>query len=253
MLSVNISKDPHFRLVALDKDLCTECEACIPTCPSNAFFMSPGFTYNSDLCFGCSNCIEYCPVEALEFKDWNPYNPQELNRLLNMGARSFEIHLSKDFDAFRKFYRSIDLKNVIIESFSIGSELLNEEELINAKNIILEEVYQRPGAETRAIIIQTDGIPMSGARIKNQEKDLKAIQNAEILINSMEGDIPNNLFIQIAGGINENSLKKAQQLGVNINGVAIGSWLRNKIIDLELDSAKKICIETLKKSKLEAC
>lgn len=253
MLSVNISQDPHFRIVKLDKNSCTECEICIPTCPSESFFSAPQFTYNPDLCFGCSNCLDYCPEDALSFENWNPYNPNELNRLLEMGARSFEIHLSKDFESFREFYKAINLKNVLIESFSVGSELLNEEELIKAKEVILEEVYQRPGAKERIIIIQTDGIPQSGARIKNQEKDLKAIKNAEILINSFEGEIPNNLFIQIAGGVNDQSLFKAQALGVRINGVAIGSWIRNKIIDLDIQTAKDLSKKILKKSKFQAC
>ncbi|NQY80071.1 MAG: 4Fe-4S binding protein [Candidatus Caenarcaniphilales bacterium] len=253
MLSVNISQDPHFRIVKLDKESCTECEVCIPACPSEAFFLSPEFTYNPDLCFGCSNCLDYCPVDALSFENWNPYNPDELNRLLKMGARSFEIHLSKDFEAFREFYRAVNLENVLIESFSIGSELLSKEELIQAKEIILEEVYQRPGAEERIVIIQTDGIPQSGARIKNQEKDLKAIENAKILIDSFDGEIPNNLFIQIAGGINDESLSKAHRLRVPVNGVAIGSWIRNKIIDLDPDTAKDLSKEILKKSKHQAC
>lgn len=252
MLSVNISQDPHFRIVSLDKSSCIECEICIPTCPSEAFFLSPGFTYNPDLCFGCSNCLDHCPVDALSFENWNPYKPSELNRLIKMGASSFEIHLSKDFEAFREFYRAINLDEILIESFSIGSELLSKEELIKAKRVILEEVYQRPGAEERIIIIQTDGIPQSGARIKNQEKDLKAIENAKILIDSFAGKTPNNLFIQIAGGINDQSLYKAKELKVKINGVAIGSWIRNKIIDLDINTAKDLSKEILKKSKLLA-
>ena len=176
-------------------------------------------------------------------------NSKELNRLLGMGANAFEIHLSRDFQAFKDFYQKIDLENVLVESFSIGSELFSDAELIEAKNIILEQVYQRSGVDERIIIIQVDGIPQSGARIATKSRDQKAIDNAKNILNSFAEAKPKNLFVQIAGGISEESLAKARQQGVYINGVAIGSWLRNAILELEPEQAKDFARSSINKSR----
>ena len=251
MLSVNIDEDPHFRRITVDIDKCTKCQLCIPSCPSKAFSDLNIFSYEADLCFGCSNCLEYCPFEALSFENWSAYDAGELNRLFSLGAEAFEIHLSNNLEALSAFYQQLNLENILLESFSIGSERMSEAELTRAALFIVEMVSQRKDFAKRSIIIQCDGIPQSGARIADEDKDLKSIQNAALVIkalNEAQLGYP-NIFVQIAGGINDKSLEKARALGVRIHGVAIGSWLRKKILDLDLDAAKQLSMEVLKKSR----
>jgi len=58
--------------------------------------------------------------------------------------------------------------------------------------------------------------------------------------------------VQIAGGIDDKSLAKAHALGVEIHGIAIGSWLRKKILELNAEEAKHLCKKIINQSKVNA-
>jgi ferredoxin len=255
MVSVNIDKDPHFRRIIVDEDKCTKCQLCIPSCPSGAFNELNSFSYEADLCFGCSNCLEYCPYDALDFENWSASNPLELNRLFQLGASAFEIHLGEDLAALKNFYLKIDLNSVKLESFSIGSEKMTDEELAKSAIFIVNMTREQANFQNRLIIIQCDGIPQSGARLTNNtDKDLKSINNANIVLKTLKENnllLP-NIFVQIAGGVDDKSLAKASALGVDIHGVAIGSWLRKKILELDTEEAKHLCRKIINQSKLNA-
>jgi Fe-S-cluster-containing hydrogenase component 2 len=228
MVSVNIGEDPHFRRIKLDWDHCTECLACIPTCPANAFTATTRFNYNADLCFGCSNCLPACDFSAMEFETWSAFNPDSLHELKNLGAKAIEIHLNNDLQAFEEFYSK--MPEFELESFCIGSEQMTEAELIKATDSIIHQVRTK---HDQVFIIQTDGIPLSGAReFYKEDKDLVSIKNAKIVIEHIKKnhkETQDSIAIQIAGGITERSLSLAKKLGVEINGVAIGSYARKAL------------------------
>ncbi len=255
MISVNIDKDPHFRRIIVNEDKCTKCQLCIPSCPSAAFSDLNLFTYEADLCFGCSNCLEYCPYDALDFENWSASNPLELNRLFLLGASAFEIHLGKDLEALENFYLKLNLNSVKLESFSIGSEKMTDDELAESAIFIVNMTREQANFKDRLIIIQCDGIPQSGARLSNNSaKDLKSIHNADLVLKTLKKNnllLP-NIFVQIAGGIDDKSLAKAHALGVEIHGVAIGSWLRKKILEVDTEEAKDLCKKIISQSKLNA-
>jgi Fe-S-cluster-containing hydrogenase component 2 len=228
MVSVNIGEDPHFRRIKLDWDNCTECLACIPTCPSNAFSVNDEndrFAYNADLCFGCSNCLPACDFSAMEFEAWSAFKPESLSELQGLGAKAIEIHLNNDLQAFEEFYSR--MPEFELESFCIGSEQMTTAELIKATDSIIEQVTKK---NNKAFIIQTDGIPLSGARnLGREDKDLVSIENAKLVIEHIKqnySEIQEKIFVQIAGGITEHSLALANKHGVAISGVAIGSYAR---------------------------
>jgi heterodisulfide reductase subunit A2 len=51
-------------------DLCNGCNACVPTCPTNAISMQDGKAkIDPFLCTGCGACIPVCPQEAIDFKN----------------------------------------------------------------------------------------------------------------------------------------------------------------------------------------
>jgi ferredoxin len=249
MISVNIGDDPHFRRIELNSGNCTECLACIPTCPSNAFSVSSGglprradgaprndiFAYNPDLCFGCSNCLPACPFDALSFDNWSPFSTSSLKDLSTLGADAIEIHLNQDLEAFTNFYKDLDADLFKLESFCIGSTISSTDELTASADLVIQSFYSKYKGN-KSFILQVDGEPLSGARFsKDAAKDQISIEKAKIIIKHIEEEHPeykDNIFIQLAGGITENTLKKARSQNVAINGIAIGSYARKYLDNL---------------------
>ncbi len=265
MVSVNIGEDPHFRRIELDVESCTECLDCLPTCPSGAFSViarkaepdeaisksrhceeqsdeaiSPKdalddgqFSYNIDLCFGCANCLPACTDKALSFKNWNSFDTQSLKELIELGASAIELHLNHDLEGFKNFYEDLP-KSFLLESFCIGSNTANKNDLHQAVDSIIESVFTKHEKDYR-FVIQTDGIPLSGARdLKIENKDQLSIDKAKLVIDYIHDKYSNlkeQIFIQLAGGTDETSLKKALSQKISVSGVAIGSYARKKIKD----------------------
>ena len=243
MVSVNIGKDPHFRRIELNEENCTECLACVPTCPSDAFVIlseasgsqdrtdeiltSPPapqddkFFYKPDLCFGCGLCLPSCQFEALKFKNWSAFEPNSLQELQELGASAIEIHLNNDLEAFKTFYFNMETE-FELESFCIGSAQMNELELREATLTIIDTVETKHGSQ-KPFIIQVDGRPMSGA--SKNSTDQNCIDAAKSIIDLQSEQV----FIQLAGGVTENTFQKAFEQGLKVNGVAIGSYARKQI------------------------
>ncbi len=248
MVSVNIGEDPHFRRIEVDWDNCTNCQLCVPSCPSKAFSIQDGnFSYEANLCYGCSNCLPYCNYEALDFDKWDASSPSTITELVELGANAFEIHLSPNLEAFKQYYSELPSCDTVLESFSIGSQLLSQEQLIQAAETIISCVRTKYGG-VHPLILQVDGLPLSGARdlyslqesgyLINSEddKDLACIEAAHLVKRHLEEEkLDEEVYIQIAGGTTEHSLAKARTLGVNIDGVAIGSYARKLLSDSRQD------------------
>lgn len=49
----------------IDKDACTGCEACIPSCPFGALSMVEGKAVVNEKCTFCGACVDVCPVSAI--------------------------------------------------------------------------------------------------------------------------------------------------------------------------------------------
>jgi formate hydrogenlyase subunit 6/NADH:ubiquinone oxidoreductase subunit I len=238
MVSVNIGKDPHFRRIELDKEKCTECLDCIPTCPSQAFTViaseakqSHGsiFQYNIDLCFGCSNCLPACKDDALSFQTWDSFDSSSLKELTDLGANAIEIHLNNDLEEFKNFYNKLNVE-FELESFCIGSQSSSAAKLESSVENIIEAFYKKHSFD-KSFIIQVDGVPISGAK-EELEKDQVSINKAKIVMDFIENKFPSfkkKIYVQIAGGTNSQSLKKALEQNILINGVAIGSYARKKL------------------------
>lgn len=251
MVSVSTSEDPHFRRIELDTNNCTECMLCIPSCPADAFSNVEGrFHYNKDLCYGCSDCLDHCSFAALELSNWPNTEKQSLKELQELGATAIEYHLGKDPEQFTEFYKQVE-HELRLESFCIGSELYDTNELIKACKIVIEAVREKHGDKYK-FIIQVDGMPQSGAKqIQQSSKDIACFAAASLVsdfINKEYCNLKNNIYIQIAGGIDNNSLKKSRDLDMNISGVAMGSFARKQVNDsIKSGYSKKELINFAKK------
>ena len=49
----------------IDKETCTGCEACIPSCPFGALSMAEGKAVVDEKCTFCGACVDICPVSAI--------------------------------------------------------------------------------------------------------------------------------------------------------------------------------------------
>src|SRR4030066_1727303 len=49
----------------IDKDTCTGCESCIPSCPFGALSMKEMIAEVDDKCTFCGACVDVCPVSAI--------------------------------------------------------------------------------------------------------------------------------------------------------------------------------------------
>ena len=239
MASIQLDKDPHFRKVEVDYNLCDLCGACIKICPTSAFKIEDKkFVYFIERCFGCGICPSYCHASALNMKDTKLTPKETLNDMLLLGIKAIEFHFGKNYKVIEEIWPEIKdlVKEIEILSFSIGSELLNNDEIRNAANLCYKLAL-------KDIILQCDGKPMSGGLndVENgNNSDIPSFQVAKVI---QEEKLP--VYLQISGGTNQLSYTRALEAHLDINGVAIGSYARKLLMPFLLkkenvDDAVKI-------------
>lgn len=225
MASIQIDKDPHFRKIEVNYDKCDLCSACVKVCPTEAFKITTSapkeFLYSVERCYGCGICPSYCHVSALTLKDTNPTPKETLQEMILLGVKSIEFHFGKGYMRLEEIWDEIKslVDKLDLVSFSVGSDLLSEEEIKEAANLC----HKLAG---KGIILQCDGTPMSGGKKAKDgnNKDKSSLEVAKIIQNEK---LP--VYLQISGGTDETSFSSAINLGLNINGVAIGSYARKLI------------------------
>ena len=246
-VSVGMPGDHHVRKAIITKD-CVSCNLCIPTCPTDA--IPKNLTIITELCIGCGNCEAACPPAANAIA--YDHNAKELLSILpkciEAGAESIELHAGvPDNESTLKEWE------VVSKSIPNGmiSMCLDRKHLSN--DTLIDRIKAAQNIADERLIIQADGIPMSGG-IDDFNTTLQAVSIADLINKRLKNKEPGfkNLPILISGGTNSNTGNLARKCGVKFNGITIGTHAR-KIISKYQNNPSKIndnqLNEAIKKAK----
>ena len=229
-VSVGMPGDHHVRK-AFITDECVACNLCIPTCPTDA--IPKNLTIITELCIGCGNCEAVCPPAANAIK--YTHNSKKLLSILpkciEAGAESIELHAGvPDDESTMKEWK------VVSDSVPNGmiSMCLDRKHLSN--DSLIERIKTAQMIAGERLIIQADGIPMSGG-INDFNTTLQAVSIADLINKKLKFKEPKfrNLPILISGGTNSNTGILARKCGVNFSGITIGTHARKIIAKYEAD------------------
>lgn len=246
-VSVGMPGDHHVRKALIEPNKCVECNLCIPVCPTDAIPSS--LVVIDELCIGCGNCEAVCPpaANAIHYR----HNAKQLANILpecvSAGAESIELHSGVPDDE-----TTLAEWKTVSSSVPNGmiSMCLDRFHLSNMH--LIDRIRQAKEIAGDRLIIQADGIPMSGGK-DDFNTTLQAISIADIV--NKELKVKDKRFrrlpILISGGTNSLTGDLARQCGVNFNGITIGTHAR-KIIASERTSPSHITKEKLQKAVLSA-
>ncbi len=224
-ISIGLPGDHHVRK-AFISDNCVACNLCIPACPTNA--IPNTLKIKPELCIGCGDCEAACPpaVQAIAYK----HDTKELNKILpsclEAGAESIELHAGvADNESTMKEWENVSnyVPNGLI-SMCLDRKHLSNDDLIFRIKSAMSIAGER-------LIIQADGIPMSGGN-DNYNTTLQAVSIADIINKELKQKIAayKDLPLLISGGTNSFTGSLARQCGVAFNGISIGRHARKAII-----------------------
>lgn len=265
MISVGMPGDHHVRKSYIDPLTCIACGLCAPVCPTDAipydfhqkidFFKELKGSYEKEeqekeivlkkLCIGCGKCSSICPKNDVIFYRHDEKELREiLPECLAAGAECIELHaaitddesITKEWKLINEInktnYNSLCLDRLHLGNFQLENRIQKMKDLSNGN-----------------FIVQADGYPMSGGA-DDYNTTLQAIACADIInkkfnikvrrkkdgvrkkINIhtkkvwIENTDNNHVYVTISGGTNSLSRKLANQCGVRINGVAVGTYAR---------------------------
>ena len=245
-VSVGMPGDHHVRKAIITSD-CVSCNLCIPVCPTDA--IPTNLNIIRDLCIGCGNCEAVCPpaANAISYE----HNSKELLEILpqcvDAGAESIELHSGvPDNNSTIKEWK------IVSESVPNGmiSMCLDRKHLSN-DDLIERIICAKEIADDR-LIIQADGIPMSGGT-DDFNTTLQAVAITEVINTRLKSKVEKfkDLPILISGGTNSYTGSLARKLNVKFNGITIGTHAR-KTISIYRNSPNDLKDESLLKAIMNA-
>lgn len=223
-VSVGLQDDIHLSKAVINKQKCNNCGNCLTICPQNAiYFEDEKYCVDDKKCIGCLRCKESCPNESIIIEQRYKAPHTMLLPILSEKIDCVEYHCSSEkiediLDGWNK------IKTVYKGMLGI---CLDRSKLGNDKIITLlkEMIKDMPDY---SVILQADGKPMSGGG-DDYKSTLQTVAFAQII-----NDAKLPLYIILSGGTSPKSAELAMKCGVNINGVALGSYAR-KIVKEYID------------------
>ena len=225
-VSVGIDGDPHINKANINQNLCTNCQACIKTCPHDAIIKENTIKINTTRCIGCSQCLKKFPQNAISmYSQLQDYN-EILPKIIELGIDCIEFHaISTDNNDVMEKWKLLNKLYDGLLCISLDRSELGDKNLIDRVKKMIE--IRKPFST----IIQADGIAMSG---NNDElgTTLQAIATAQLFQNA---NLP--AYIMMSGGTNTKSSEYAKKFGVSPHCIAIGSFARKIVKEyLKLDN-----------------
>ena len=239
-VSVGMPGDHHVRKAFITND-CVSCNLCIPSCPTDA--IPNNLVIVKELCIGCGNCEAVCPpaANAISYNHNAKELLQVLPRCVEAGAESIELHAGVPDDN-----STIKEWEIVSKSVPNGmiSMCLDRKHLSN--DMLIDRIIAAHDVADDRLIIQADGIPMSGGT-DNFNTTLQAVSIADFINKELKEKDKKfkNLPVLISGGTNSLTGKLAKQCNVNFNGITIGTHAR-KVISTYRNKPSAITEENLK-------
>ncbi len=218
MKSINAGKDKHFRKADFNLQRCVQCLECVKQCQSGALTEVDGKTsFSSEKCYGCASCVEACQHNVITTTA-NPFIPEkDKNDIGKFDA--IEIHTGnssvEEVKTFLEFNKTIIGRAAFI-SVSIDSTRFNNKELPEYVNPVIKLFSKK-------IILQVDGISMRGG-----SKNSSTLQTIAAAAALQEEKV--DAYIQLAGGTNHLTSEFVRLAGLNISGIAYGTFAKKIIL-----------------------
>lgn len=214
-VSVGTKGDPHINKAFIDKSKCIFCGNCTRACPQRAILSDIEYVISEGRCIGCGKCKTSCTVNAISFYSKIKPLKEVFSFIKNYNISCIELHaISNDEKEIYEKWQTINSNFDGMMSICINRTHFGDIKLIELiKNLTKNK-------EEFSTIVQADGISMSGLN-DEYKTTLQAIATAEIIDNT---SLP--VYSVICGGANSKSSQLAKLCGVNIHGVAIGSYAR---------------------------
>ena len=239
-VSIGMPGDHHVRKAKIIENKCTECNACIPVCPTDA--IPDILTIIESRCIGCGACGVACQDDAIGYSHKEIEIETVLKDCVNAGVENIELHAAV-----------LDDEPVLHEW-----EIVNNINPFGFNSVCLDRGYlSNQGIKTRIqkmleicpdrMIVQADGIPMAGGQ-DDYRTTLQAVACADIV-----DKFAFPVFILLSGGTNSLSIELSKKCSVPYAGVSIGTYARHLIYEYINDPKfpeKKILDAAVNKAKL---
>jgi len=224
-VSVGMSGDHHVRKAYIIDD-CIDCGLCIPACPTDA--IPDNYDIIRELCIGCGDCEAACPpkVAAVRYEHDDKILTEILPACIEAGAENIELHASvPDDESIMAEWETV----TAIQQDNFISMCLDRFHLSDYR--LIERIRKAKEIAGDRLIIQADGIPMSGG-VDDYNTTLQAIAIADVITKDLISkdkkfrDLP----ILLSGGTNGRTAELAKLCNVKYGGISVGTHAR-KIVE----------------------
>ena len=215
-ISVCAKNDPHLIKCKINSSLCSNCGLCKKTCLQQAIIKETTYTIEEKKCIGCKKCYSICPKKAIEqYQNNNILNQEKLINDLKNDCDCIEFHIISDnTDKIDKNWDYLNKNFDGILSICLDRSIFSNEKLINQLKKMISK------RDKSLIMIQADGVPMSGGN-DDFKTTLQAVATADLILKAGL-EVP----VIMSGGTNSKTMALAKMCEVDVNGVAIGSYAR---------------------------